>query len=123
MVDIMDAGIPLITTLHHPITFDRKLDLAAAPNWRKKLSTRRWYGFLQMQGKVARRAVKILSPSESSARDIVTDFGVDPERLKVIPPGADAVFAPPSPPRVPGRIVALARETGSAPGREKVCQL
>src|SRR3546814_10148557 len=44
MVDIMDAGIPLITTLHHPITFDRKLDLAAAPNWRKKLSTRRWYG-------------------------------------------------------------------------------
>ncbi|NYG57592.1 glycosyltransferase involved in cell wall biosynthesis [Nocardioides daedukensis] len=108
MVDIMDAGIPLITTLHHPITFDRKLDLAAAPNWRKKLSTRRWYGFLKMQGKVARRAVKILSPSESSARDIVTDFGVDPERIQVIPLGADDVFAPPTTPRVPGRIVAMA---------------
>ncbi|QIX26632.1 glycosyltransferase family 4 protein [Nocardioides sp. JQ2195] len=108
MVDIMDAGIPLITTLHHPITFDRKLDLAAAPNWRKKLSLHRWYAFLKMQGKVARRAVKILSPSESSARDIVTDFGVDPGRIEVIPLGADDVFAPPTKPRVPGRIVAMA---------------
>ncbi|KRF17257.1 glycosyl transferase family 1 [Nocardioides sp. Soil797] len=108
MVDIMDAGIPLITTLHHPITFDRKLDLAAAPNWRKRLSLHRWYAFLKMQGKVARRAVKILSPSESSARDIVTDFGVDRSTIEVIPLGADDVFAPPTQPRVPGRIVAMA---------------
>lgn len=108
MLEIMDAGIPLITTLHHPITFDRRLDLAAAPNWRKKLSMRRWYGFLKMQGKVARRAAHILSPSVSSARDIVADFGVDPERIQVIPLGADDVFAPPTSPRVPGRIVAMA---------------
>src|SRR3546814_11449764 len=119
MVDIMDAGIPLITTLHHPITFDRKLDLAAAPNWRKKLSTRRWYGFLQMQGKVARRAVKILSTSESSARDLVTDFGVDPERIQVIPPGAAAGLVPPSPPRVTGRIDATPSADAPPKGAER----
>ena len=108
MLDIRRAGLPLVTTLHHPITFDRRVDLAAAPTWRKKLTLRRWYGFLRMQGKVAREATRILTPSESSARDIVLDFGVDPERIQVIPLGVDDVFQPPTAPRVPGRIVAMA---------------
>jgi len=108
MVDILESGLPLITTIHHPITFDRRVDLAAAPNWRKKLTLRRWYGFLRMQGQVARRAVKVLTPSESSLRDIVNDFGVDPSIIEVIPLGVDDVFVPPTKPRVPGRIVAMA---------------
>jgi glycosyltransferase involved in cell wall biosynthesis len=108
MLDIRRAGLPLVTTLHHPITFDRRVDLAAAPTWRKRLTLRRWYGFLRMQGKVAREATRILTPSESSARDIVLDFGVDPERIQVIPLGVDDVFQPPTTPRVPGRIVAMA---------------
>jgi len=107
MLDIEEMGLPLITTLHHPITFDRRIDLAAAP-WRKKLSVRRWYGFLRMQGKVARRARKILTPSQASKRDIVKDFGVDPERLQVILLGVDDGFVPPTAPRVPGRILAMA---------------
>jgi glycosyltransferase involved in cell wall biosynthesis len=108
MVDILESGLPLITTIHHPITFDRRVDLAAAPTWRKKLTLRRWYGFLRMQGQVARRAVKVLTPSESSLRDIVNDFGVDPSIIEVIPLGVDHVFVPPTKPRVPGRIVAMA---------------
>ncbi|MFC4784852.1 glycosyltransferase family 4 protein [Nocardioides sp. MAHUQ-72] len=107
MLEIEKMGLPLITTLHHPITFDRRIDLAAAP-WRKKLSVRRWYGFLRMQGKVARRARKILTPSQASKRDIVKDFGVDPARLQVILLGVDDGFAPPTAPRVPGRILAMA---------------
>ena len=108
MVDIMEMGLPVLTTIHHPITFDRRVDLAAAPTLRKKLTLRRWYGFLRMQGKVARRAVKVLTPSESSLRDIVTDFGIDPSIVTVIPLGVDDVFVPPTAPRVPGRIVAMA---------------
>ena len=107
MLDIEKLGLPLITTLHHPITFDRRIDLAAAP-WRKKLSVRRWYGFLRMQGRVARKARKILTPSESSARDIARDFGVDPARMQVILLGVDDNFVPPTKPRVPGRIIAMA---------------
>ena len=108
MVEIMEMGLPVITTIHHPITFDRRVDLAVAPTWRKKLTLRRWYGFLRMQGKVARRAVKVLTPSESSLRDIVNDFGVDPSIVTVIPLGVDDVFVPPTAPRVPGRIMAMA---------------
>ncbi|MFW6775064.1 glycosyltransferase family 4 protein [Nocardioides sp. CPCC 205120] len=108
ILDLAADGMPVVTTLHHPITFDRRIDLAAAPTWRKKLSLRRWYGFLRMQGRVARKATLVLTPSESSKRDIITDFGVDPERLRVILLGVDDVFVPPTEPRVPGRIVAMA---------------
>lgn len=108
MLDIAEMGFPLITSIHHPITFDRRIDIEAAPTRRKKLTLRRWYGFLKMQGKVARSVGKILTVSESSRRDITTDFGVDPANLQVIPLGVDDVFGPPTKPRVPGRIVAMA---------------
>ncbi|MCW2822205.1 MAG: glycosyl transferase, group 1, partial [Marmoricola sp.] len=108
MLDIAEMGFPLITSIHHPITFDRRIDIEAATTRRKKLTLRRWYGFLKMQGKVARSVGKILTVSESSRRDIVTDFGVDQAHLQVIPLGVDDVFGPPSKPRVAGRIVAMA---------------
>ena len=108
MLDIEGLGLPLVTTIHHPITFDRRIDLAAATGWRRKLGVRRWYGFVRMQGKVARRARKILTPSEASRRDIAHDFGVDPARMQVILLGVDEGFAPPTRPRVPGRILAMA---------------
>ena len=91
-----EMGFPLITTIHHPITFDRRIDIEAATTRRKKLSLRRWYGFVKMQGKVARSVGKILTVSESSRRDIVSDFGVDPADLQVIPLGVDEVFRPPT---------------------------
>ncbi len=109
LLDIEAAGLPLLATVHHPITFDRRVDLAAAGSWKRRLTLRRWYGFLRMQGRVARRLRRIVTVSESSARDIVADFGVGPDRVRVIPLGVDSVFAPPADvPRVPGRIVAMA---------------
>jgi glycosyltransferase involved in cell wall biosynthesis len=107
MLEIERMGFPLVTTIHHPITFDRRVDLAHAP-LRKQLPLRRWYSFLRMQGKVARQLSQILTVSESSKRDIAKDFGVDPSRIQVIPLGVDEVFQPPTAPRVPGRIVAMA---------------
>ncbi|MEL6416112.1 MAG: glycosyltransferase, partial [Pseudomonadota bacterium] len=35
-------GIPLATTIHHPITHDLKLALAAAPDWKHRWLVRRW---------------------------------------------------------------------------------
>jgi glycosyltransferase involved in cell wall biosynthesis len=103
------SGLPVVATVHHPITFDRRVDLAAARNPWRKLLTRRWYGFLRMQGRVARRLPQLITVSRSSATDIAADFGVDPGRLRTIPLGVDAqTFAPPTAPRVPGRIVAMA---------------
>ena len=108
MLALQRTGVPLVTTIHHPITFDRRVDLAAATTWRRRLALRRWYGFLRMQGKVARAMPRILTVSSSSARDIATDFGVDPGRIQVVPLGVDEVFRPHDVPRVAGRIVAMA---------------
>ena len=108
---IARLGLPMVTTIHHPITFDRRVDLEHHPfrqDWRKNLSLRRWYSFLRMQGRVARSARQILTVSESSKRDIARDFGVDPGVIEVIPLGVDDLFQPPTAPRVAGRIVAMA---------------
>ncbi|ANH39900.1 D-inositol 3-phosphate glycosyltransferase [Nocardioides dokdonensis FR1436] len=107
MLDI-ERTMPLITTLHHPITFDRRIDLAQVRNPWRKLTLRRWYGFLRMQGRVARSARALMTPSQTSKRDIARDFGVDPERMQVILLGVDDGFVPPTAPRVPGRILAMA---------------
>ena len=108
ILDIEGYGLPLITTLHHPISFDRRIDLSQTKNPWRKLTLRRWYGFLRMQMRVARQARKILTPSETSKRDIAKDFGVDPARMQVILLGVDDMFLPPTTPRVPGRIMAMA---------------
>ncbi|MFR9727450.1 glycosyltransferase family 4 protein [Streptomyces sp. MS19] len=101
------AGLPLVTTIHHPITVDRRLELAAAGTWKRRWSLRRWYGFTHMQKRVARRLPSVLTVSGASRREIIEDFAVPPERLHVVPIGADTrVFHPdPAVPRVPGRIV------------------
>jgi len=99
---------PVLTCIHHPITFDRRIDLESATSWRRRLTLRRWYGFLRMQGKVARSQERIVTVSESSRRDIIKDFGVEADRIQVVPLGVDDVFRPPTVPRVPGRIVAMA---------------
>lgn len=108
MLDIERAGLPVVTTIHHPITFDRRIDLAQARSPLRRLSLRRWYGFLRMQRRVARRARLVLTPSEASRRDVVADFRLDPGRIRVVPLGVDEVFRPPTLPRVPGRILAMA---------------
>lgn len=109
MLDIEErAGIPLITTIHHPITFDRRIDIAQTRNPWRKFTLHRWYGFLRMQAHVARRARFIMTPSETSKRDIAKDFGVDPAKMEVILLGVDEMFVPPTEPRVSGRIMAMA---------------
>ncbi|RDI65966.1 glycosyltransferase family 4 protein [Nocardia pseudobrasiliensis] len=101
------ARLPLVATIHHPITRDRALDLAAAP-WRRKPFVHRWYGFLGMQRKVARRIPDLITVSSSSAADIAADFGVAAEQLRVVPLGVDTELFRPRGGRVPGRIVAVA---------------
>ena len=108
MLDIEGYGLPLITTLHHPISFDRRIDLSQTRNPYRKLTLRRWYGFLRMQARVARQARHIMTPSETSKKDIAKDFGVDPAKMQVILLGVDDMFVPPTTARVPGRIMAMA---------------
>ncbi|WP_406264373.1 glycosyltransferase family 4 protein [Actinacidiphila glaucinigra] len=100
-------GAPLVTTIHHPITVDRQLELDAAQGWKRRASVRRWYGFTRMQKRVSRRLPSVLTVSGSSRQEIVDHLGVPEDRVHVVHIGADTgLFSPdPSVPEVPGRIV------------------
>ena len=108
LLDVERAGLPVVATIHHPITFDRRIELAQAATRRRRWAIRRWYGFVRMQARVARLMPLVITPSEASRRDVVRDFGVDPDRTRVILLGVDEGFRPPTEPRVPGRILAMA---------------
>jgi MMP alpha-(1->4)-mannosyltransferase len=84
-----DLNLPLATTIHHPITHDLKLAVAAAPNWKHRWLVRRWYAFHKMQVRVARKLPIITCPSEHAKADIVSEFGVDADRIRPIPLGVD----------------------------------
>nr|MDT0525502.1 glycosyltransferase family 4 protein [Streptomyces sp. DSM 41633] len=86
LLKIADSGLPVVATVHHPITRDRVVEIAAAKWWRKPL-VRRWYGFAEMQKKVARKIPELLTVSSSSAADIAEDFGVAPSQLHIVPLG------------------------------------
>ncbi|MDQ0748086.1 glycosyltransferase involved in cell wall biosynthesis [Streptomyces africanus] len=102
-----DVGAPLVTTIHHPITVDRQLELDAAEGWKRRFSVRRWYGFTRMQKRVARRLPSVLTVSGTSQQEIIDHLGVRRDRIHVVHIGADTdLFSPdPSVPVVPGRIV------------------
>ncbi|MEU0055008.1 glycosyltransferase family 4 protein [Streptomyces sp. NPDC006334] len=102
-----DVGAPLVTTIHHPITVDRQLELDAAEGLQRRLSVRRWYAFTRMQKRVARRLPSVLTVSGTSRQEIADHLGVRGERIHVVHIGADTdLFSPdPSVPVVPGRIV------------------
>ncbi len=102
-----DLGAPLVTTVHHPVTVDRSLELAAADSRLRRASVRRWYAFTRMQKRVARRLPSVLTVSGSSRQEIIEHLGVRGDRVRVVPIGADtSLFSPdPAVPQVPGRIV------------------
>lgn len=102
-----DVGAPLVTTIHHPITVDRQLELDAAQGWQRRMSVRRWYAFTRMQKRVARRLPSVLTVSGTSRAEIVDHLGVRQDRIHVVHIGADTdLFSPdPSVRRIPGRIV------------------
>jgi glycosyltransferase involved in cell wall biosynthesis len=95
MLPLSWSDTPLVATIHHPITVDRDLELAAAPNWKRRLSLRRWYAFTRMQARVARRLPWLTTVSQAARDEIVESFRVPAERLRVIGVGVDVdTFSP-----------------------------
>ena len=81
--------IPLVTTIHHPITRDRRLALAAAATWKERLSINRWHSFLRMQKKVAPQLNRIVCPSNQSKADVIEELKVNEENIDVVLNGID----------------------------------
>ncbi len=92
---LRERGHPVVATVHHPITVDRDAALAAADGWTERLLIRRWYRFLRMQREVVRDLPHVLTVSESAKRRAVSDFGADPDSIRVVHNGIDTdLFRP-----------------------------
>ncbi|NNE75164.1 MAG: glycosyltransferase family 4 protein [Acidimicrobiales bacterium] len=102
--------LPVLATIHHPITVDRRLELEHAPNLWKQFGKRRWYSFTKMQTQVAKRMRRVMCVSENSKIDISRDHEVPLDRIHVVPVGVDPELFKPVPgvERVPGKLVTTA---------------
>ena len=89
------SGLPMVTSIHHPITIDKDLEIKAAKGMKASFGAWRFYSFVGFQSKVAQRVGQILTVSEASKRDMVSAMGVNPEVVRVVPIGVDTtVFRP-----------------------------
>ena len=102
LLRVRSAGLPLVATIHHPISVDRAIDLAGATGLRR-VTLRRWYGFLPRRGW---RIDHLVTPSTSSARDAIRDFSFIPPR-QIAPNGVDTDCFRPLGQRIPGSIITL----------------
>lgn len=110
LLAIERMGLPVVATIHHPITVDRKLEIEHAKGLYKKLTLRRWYAFTDMQTEVARRLERVITVSENSFKDISADHKVDPSKMHIVPVGVDPeLFLPvPGVKRTPGMLITTA---------------
>jgi len=110
VLDLQTRGLRLVTTIHHPITRDYRVALAAEPKWYMRLLIHRWHSFLRMQKRVAPQLESVVTVSNASAKDIATDFGVSPEAISVMHLGVDTeMFRPlPAIAREPFRLMTTA---------------
>jgi glycosyltransferase involved in cell wall biosynthesis len=108
MLEIQAMGLPLVTTVHHPITSDLRIALKAARNGYQRLLIRRWHSFLHMQLKVVRQLRHVVTVSDCSRQDIARDFGLQPAGIALVHNGIDTeVFRPlPEVERKPLRLMA-----------------
>jgi glycosyltransferase involved in cell wall biosynthesis len=110
LLAMQQAGLPVLSTIHHPITVDRRLEMEHSRSSWQRFSKARWYGFTKMQSRVAQRMTRVLTVSENSKQDIHTGHGVPLDRMHVVPVGVDQELFRPLEhvQRVPGRLITTA---------------
>lgn len=110
LLDLQKRGVNVIATVHHPITQDRDLALAAATEKGQRWLIKRWYSFLAMQKNVVQQLHHVITVSHQSQQDIVAAFDRPAENIQVIPNGVDAsIFKPlDTIARIPFRLITTA---------------
>jgi len=83
---------PTIATIHHPITVDRREEYKAARKLTQRFKIYRWYTFIGMQLKVARRLSHIITVSEFTKKDIAAEFSIPENRFRVVHNGINNEF-------------------------------
>lgn len=81
-------GIPVISTIHHPLTRDRNADLLVNVTFWDKLTTVLFYP-LTMQRIVINRLDRIITSSMEGVRELNRAFGLKEEKISVVYNGMD----------------------------------
>ncbi|MBN1662852.1 MAG: glycosyltransferase family 4 protein [Deltaproteobacteria bacterium] len=97
ILGLTKLGIPTTATIHHPITVDRDVDIAAAKTFYKRFKVKRWYSFIGMQLRVSRRLRRIITVSECSKKDISDAFDIPIRKFRVVPNGINMDYFYPLP--------------------------
>jgi glycosyltransferase involved in cell wall biosynthesis len=110
LLGIRALGVPVVTTVHHPLTVDRRASFRRDRTLREAVGTVEFHP-VGMQGYVARNLDAVITSSQASAAEIRRDFGVRPERLHMLGNGLDTdLFAPdPQVPRATDEILCVGR--------------
>jgi glycosyltransferase involved in cell wall biosynthesis len=94
LLGLRALGLPVVTTVHHPLTVDRRASFIRDDNFNHALGTMKFYP-IGMQAFVARQLECVFTSSEVSALQIAQDFGVRPERIRNVRNGLDTeLFSP-----------------------------
>jgi glycosyltransferase involved in cell wall biosynthesis len=94
LLGLRALGLPVVTTVHHPLSVDRRASFVRDESLRDAVGTSKFYP-IGMQSFVARHLDCVLTSSEVSARQIVRDYGVQPERIRNVRNGLDTdLFSP-----------------------------
>lgn len=123
LLGLKALGLPVVTTVHHPLTVDRRASFVRDETLKDAVGTMKFYP-IGMQAFVARRLDCVFTSSEVSARQIVQDFGVRPERLRNVRNGLDVeLFSPdPSVPRAESQLLCVGRSTDPNKGIRTLIQ-
>ena len=89
LLKLKKMGVPVVGTIHHPITMDKKIDIKHAETISLKILKWRWYSFLNMQMKVARKLDPIIVVSENTRKDLARDFKIDINKTRKVLHGID----------------------------------
>jgi glycosyltransferase involved in cell wall biosynthesis len=110
LLGIRALGLPVVTTIHHPLSVDRRTSFVRDQTLREALGTMTFYP-VGMQACVARRLDRVFTSSAASARQLEQDFGIRSERLCMVANGVDTGWFSPDPrvARDPAEILCVAR--------------
>jgi glycosyltransferase involved in cell wall biosynthesis len=94
LLGLRALGLALVTTIHHPLTVDRRASFQRDRTLREAIGTMTFYP-VGMQAAVARRVDRVFTSSAASARQLEADFGIEPARLRMVANGVDTdLFRP-----------------------------
>ena len=96
MLGVRALGLPVVTTVHHPLSVDRRASFVRDQSIQDALGTMTFYP-AGMQAFVARRIERVFTSSCASAREIERDFGVAAERIRMVANGVDTELFRPDP--------------------------